>query len=76
MTRFRDSNHSTISGLMEGHDVTIPKHAGKPVCLTWALKGECSSTCRRASAHVHYSRDTNRAIHQLLTDCGVEDPQR
>ena len=75
MSRFRDSNHSTISGMMEGHDVTVPKHAGKPVCLTWALKGECSSTCRRASAHARYSRDTIRAIHQLLTDCGVADPQ-
>ena len=75
LERFRGANHSTISGLLEGHDVSIPKHSGKPVCLTWALKGSCSSACRRASNHVRYSRDTNQALHRLLTDCGVPEQQ-
>ena len=75
LDRFRGANHATISGLLEGHDVSIPKHSGKPVCLTWALKGSCSSACRRAANHVRYSRDTVQALHRLLTDCGVPENQ-
>jgi hypothetical protein len=73
--RFRDSNHATISAMMQGHDVTIPKHKGKAVCLVWALKGECSATCKRKDLHVRYPGDTTAKIHDLLTACGVANPQ-
>ena len=75
MQRFRDSGHRQISSMTEGHNVTIPKHAGKDVCLVWALKGECSATCKRKGQHVRYSRNTIRDIHTLMTECGVANPQ-
>ena len=72
LQRFRDSNHSTISSMMSGQSLDIiPKHNGNPVCLTWALKGECSHGCRRANQHVRYNRSTVQAIHALMDTCGV-----
>jgi hypothetical protein len=52
LKRFRESEFSNISNMMEGKDVTIPKHSNKDVCLVWALKGECSAGCKRKSQHV------------------------
>ena len=75
MKRYAESGHSTISSLMQGHDVTVPEHGGQAVCLTWALKGECSSGCRRKRQHVRYSRSTNQAIHAMLDSCGVANAQ-
>ena len=40
------------------NEVTIPKHNGNPVCLSWALKGVCSSGCKRKHQHVCYGRTT------------------
>ena len=71
MTRFRDSGHSTINAMMAGHSADIPKHNGQQVCLTWALKGECSQGCRRAGQHLRYGRATVQAIHALMDTCGV-----
>ena len=48
---------------------------GKDVCLTWALKGSCSSTCKRKQAHERYTQAVNNKIHELLTTCGVANPQ-
>ena len=76
MTRFRNSEFESISAMMDGRDVAIPKHAGKEVCLTWALKGECSSGCRRGEQHVPYSRSTNQKLGQFLTECGVPATQQ
>lgn len=73
--RFRDSQFTNISAMMEGHSVEIPKHSGSDVCLTWALKGECSAACRRKAQHVRYSQTTNRAIGALLTSCGIPETQ-
>ncbi len=75
LRRFRDSGHANITAMMNGHEVQIPKHAGNEVCLTWALKGECSAACRRTNQHVAYSQATNRAIGALLTSCGVPELQ-
>ncbi len=75
LRRFRDSGHANITAMMNGHEVQIPKHAGNEVCLTWALKGECSAACRRKNQHVAYSQATNRAIGALLTTCGVPELQ-
>ena len=75
MQRFRDSEHTTISGMLEGHNPEVPKHNDKPVCLTWALKGQCNGTCRRRENHVRYNRTTIQALHRLLDDCGVANPQ-
>ena len=75
MTRYREGGFQTISSMLEGHDVTIPKHAGKDVCLSWALKGSCSATCKRKAAHVRYSRDTIKSIHDLMDSCGVPNSQ-
>ena len=72
LQRLRDSNHSTISSMMSGQSSDIvPKLNGNPVCLTWALKGECSHGCRRANQHVRYNRSTNQAVHALMDTCGV-----
>ena len=75
MTRFRDSGHSTINAMMTGHSADIPKHNGQQVCLTWALKGECSQGCRRAGQHVRYGRSTVQAIHSMMDACGVAAAQ-
>ena len=75
LNRFRDSEHSSITAMMDGHSPIVPKHSGKEVCLSWALKGECSASCKRGKQHVRYSRDTNSQIHKLLDECGVANPQ-
>ena len=75
MRRFRDSGHTTISAMMNGHDVQVPKVNGKNVCLIWALKGECSSACKRAAQHTRYNASTVRAINNLMTRCGVGEAQ-
>ena len=75
LTRFHDSEHDTISSLLEGHDPKIPKHNNKPVCLTWALKGQCNATCKRHENHVRYARGTIQVLHRLLDQCGVANQQ-
>jgi hypothetical protein len=47
LKRFRESEFTNISNMMEGKDVPIPKHSNKDVCLVRALKGECSAGCKR-----------------------------
>ena len=73
--RFKDSGHSSISAMMSVNEAPIPKHKGKAVCLVWALKGECSATCKRKDQHVRYPGDTTVKIHDFLTACGVANPQ-
>ena len=75
MQRFRDSEFSKISDMLSGRDVTIPKHAGKDVCLAWALKGSCSARCSRKEQHVRYGPRVLSQLHELLTTCGVANPQ-
>ena len=71
LTRFRDAGHPTITAMMEGKDVEIPKHGDKEVCLAWCLKGACNPGCKRKDAHVRYSQATVRKIHSFLDECGV-----
>ena len=73
--RFAGSGHGSISDLMAGHDVAIPKQGNKEVCLSWALKGHCGRTCKRNKMHVRYGPATVHKLHQLLTECGVANPQ-
>jgi hypothetical protein len=75
MKRFRESEFTNITAMMEGKNVTIPKQGSKDVCLVWALKGECSAGCRRKEQHIRYSQTTLRSIHELLTKCGVPENQ-
>ena len=75
LTRFRDSGHTSIAQMMEGHDCTVPHHGEAEVCLAWALKGQCSQSCRRAAQHVRYGAATIHNLHQLLTDYRVANPQ-
>ena len=75
LTRFRDCEHSTIAAMMDGKNAEIPKYRGKDVCLTWALKGSCSTNCKRADQHVRYPAAVNTALHGMLTTCGVANPQ-
>jgi hypothetical protein len=75
MKRFKESEFTNLTLMMEGKDVTIPKHANQEVCLGWALKGFCSAGCRRKAQHVRYSQATNRSINELLTNCGVPEVQ-
>ena len=74
MRRFRDSDFSSVSAMIADKDVQIPKHKGKPVCLVWALKGECGSGCKRIEQHKKYSDETNTAISKVLDKCGVANP--
>ena len=72
--RFHESSFNTVQAMLAAgqvKDEDIPKHAGKPVCLTWELKGACSSGCRCHENHKRYSRTTIQAIHGILDKCGV-----
>ena len=75
MQRFQVSGHCNVRALLEGHNVEVPQHSNKLVCLVWAFKGQCSTTCKCKDQHVRYSRDTNTKLHQMLTDCGVANAQ-
>ncbi len=61
--------------MMEGHSPTIPQHNSKPVCLSWALKGECSAACKRKEQHARYSQAICAKVHTLLDECGVVNAQ-
>ena len=73
LKRYRECPHGSITAMVAAgkDDLAVPNHAGKPVCLTWALKGSCSSTCKRKEQHVRYSRATVQNIHKYLDECGV-----
>ena len=73
--RFTSSDHTTISAMIGSNDVQVPKHKGSPVCLTWALRGRCTTGCRRKANHVTYSKGTNQKLHALMDACGVPNPQ-
>ena len=60
MERFRSSRFQTISELVEAASGDEPKINGKPVCLTWALKGTCSAKCKRGKQHVRYPLPSSR----------------
>ena len=75
LSRFASSGKPTIGALLEGHDVSIPKQGPKEVCLSWALKGRCGRSCKRAAMHVPYTPGTVAKLHRLLTSCGVSNPQ-
>ena len=71
MRRFRDSEFTSVSAMITGKDVKIPKFKGQAVCLVWALKGECGSGCKRRENHVKYNDDTNEAIGKVLDKCNA-----
>ena len=73
--RFQASGLCNVQSLLEGHDVEVPKHATKPVCLVWALTGECSNQCRRKGQHVRHGHSTIQGIHCMLDKCGVDSLQ-
>jgi hypothetical protein len=75
LTRFKDSGHPSIGALIGTHEVEIPKVQGQLICLTWALKGACSSGCKRKEQHKTYGRATNQLVHALLDACGVANNQ-
>ena len=75
LERFRACPFSSISSMIEGHTVDVPKHSGDPVCLTWALKGQCSNSCKRKHQHVRYPRGVNQKLNELLDACGVVNSQ-
>ena len=75
LLRFQESGHASIQSLIAGHEGDVPKLGGDPVCLTWALKGRCSPTCRRGAQHVRYPARTISQLHGFLTTCGVANPQ-
>jgi hypothetical protein len=71
MNRFKDCGHASIKSMIGSHGVTVPKIAGKEICLAWALRGSCSSNCKRKDQHKQYSRDVVSKIHALMDTCGV-----
>ena len=75
LDRFRTSGHPNITAMIGTHDVEVPTFNGKPVCLAWALKGTCSTSCKRKDQHANYSRSITQKLHKLMDDCGVENPQ-
>ena len=72
--RFKNSRFDKVSSMAQGHESSIPKHNGKEVCLTWALKGRCSNKCQRKDSHVNYPTSVKQSLHQFLSDCGVDRP--
>ena len=75
MTRFKDCGHASIKSMIGNHNVTVPKVGGKEICLAWALRGACSSNCKRKDQHKQCSRDTVSKIHALMDACGVAGVQ-
>ena len=75
LDRYKASGHANITAMLAGHDAEIPKHAGKAVCLSWALKGACSTGCKRADLHVRYGRAVTQELHALMDKCGVTNSQ-
>ena len=71
LERFRNSGHTTISAMLAGHNVDIPTRNNKSICLSWCLRGKCTTTCKRKTEHQQYSRDINNQVHELMTKCGV-----
>ena len=70
--RWVDSGHETIKELLsKGNNPDIPKYGQTPVCLSWCLKGKCTSDCPRANAHKHYGDALVKQIHEVLTVCQV-----
>ena len=70
-SRYATSGFSSITAMTQGKDAPVPKHAGAPVCLSWALKGQCNTNCKRAGQHARYSAATVKALNSFLTKCGV-----
>jgi hypothetical protein len=75
LRRFASSGHATVSAMTAGHTVEFPKHNGKPVCMTWALRGTCFTGCKRQDNHVRYGPGVVRALHAIMTTCGVAEAQ-
>lgn len=75
-SRFKDSGHPNITAMVGNLQLEYPKQGGKPVCMAWALKGNCSTNCKRATQHVRYNLETVKALHKFLDDCGVANPQQ
>ena len=72
---FKDSGHATITAMVGGRDGEFPKHGGKSVCMSWALRGSCTTTCKRASQHSRYNPVTQKALHDFLDFCEVAGTQ-
>jgi hypothetical protein len=66
---------NNITTMLGGRNLEIPKHAGKPVCLAWALKGSCGANCKHANKHVRYNKAVVQDLLALLDLCGVTKPQ-
>ena len=75
LARFAGSGFASISAMMEGKDADIPSHRDNPVCLSWALKGRCSNSCKRKEQHVLYPQGVVTKLHELLDKCGVANSQ-
>jgi hypothetical protein len=75
MQRYKDSGHASITAMVGGRSLEYPKHSNKPVCMAWAIKGACTTNCKRAAQHVRYSADTLKEVHKFMDDCGVAGSQ-
>jgi hypothetical protein len=75
MQRYKDAGFASITAMVGGRQLEYPKHANKPVCMSWALKGSCSAGCKRAAQHVRYGSAVVTALHRFLDECGVANPQ-
>lgn len=75
LLRYKDSGHPSITAMIGNRVLEVPKHSGKPICMTWALKGTCASNCKRKEQHVRYGGSTLTALHKFLDDCGVANSQ-
>ena len=72
LKRFENSRFTSVTEMLNEGNGTAPKHNGEDVCLTWALKGSCTSKCKRSGSHVTYPASVNKKLHALLDGCGVE----
>ena len=75
MACYAACGHTSINAMVGGRQLTVPTNAGKPVCMMWALKGACNSTCCRRASHVRYPREVNQALGALLEACEVPNAQ-
>ena len=75
LARYAACGHTSINAMMGGWQLLVPTNAGKLVCMMWALKGACNSTCHRQAAHMRYPCEVNQALSALMDACEVPNPQ-
>ena len=69
LKHFENSRFTSVTEMLNEGNGTAPKHNGEDVCLTWALKGSCTSKCKRSGSHVTYPASVKESVELLVDGC-------